>query len=97
MRPSNPVDRIHFIYMAEMFRLDPDDKLEMEPHEFLGGVQCITHTQTKRSLQVRRGLSQIELDYLNTDVPVVGRLTVLDPIEAAERSIAFLNGDKDEI
>ena len=89
-------DKAYFIYLAELFHLDPTDQLVMEDHAIDEGVLCITHSITKRALQVRLHEWVVELDYLD-GTSTVQKLQVYDSIPVAKRTIAFLNRETDQI
>lgn len=92
MRYSNIRNKIYFIYLGEMFRLDPDDKLEMLEHEMLENTICIVNHKTCRYVQVQiHTKHEVMLDY----VDALGELhhqPVCDPTNSAKRTIDFLNG-----
>jgi hypothetical protein len=93
---ANTGDKAFFLFMAEMFHLDPDDKLELEEHNFLQRAMCVTHLETRRSFTVHRRVYGCEFDYINGNGNVTEQI-IDDPIVAAERAMAFLNRTTDQI
>lgn len=89
-------DKTLFLFMAEMFHLDPDDKLEMVDHTFNQRARCITHTGTHRAFTVIRRSYGCEFDYIDGNGMYTEQI-IDEPLSAAQRAIDFLNGKTDII
>lgn len=85
-------DKYFYLFMAELFNLDPDDYLTLEPHAFLPDVVCITNEGCGRELQVKRETYVVTLSYIDSD----GNLTetqVYAAVCMANRAYEFLMGN----
>lgn len=96
MISKNATDKQYFLYLAEMFHLDIEDKLEMEDHAFQKGTLCITHKETKRAVQVRRDQTAVFLNYIDGNGRVENCVVEHDVV-TARRTISFLNLEAKQI
>ena len=65
MKTQNNRDKYFYQFMAELFRLDPDDHFTLEDHAFKEGVVCITNASVGRAVQVTREAYVVSLNYIN--------------------------------
>lgn len=93
---KHPSDTKYFMFLGEVFRLDPDDKLVMQNHERWPGILRITHTETKRFVEVSIVRDTVELMYLDP-WGQVSSTAVSDGREMGQRSVSFLNNGRNGI
>lgn len=91
MKTQNNRDKYFYLFMAELFRLDPDDHFTLEDHAFMEGVACITNASVGRAVQVCRDAYVVGLNYINGDGDVQGT-QIYAPIRMAELTYDFLMG-----
>lgn len=91
MKTQNNRDKYFYQFMAELFRLDPDDHFTLEDHAFLEGVACITSAGVGRAVQVSREEYVVNLNYINGNGQVKDT-QVYDAIRMAELTYDFLMG-----
>ena len=93
---ANAGDKSFYLFIAKMFQLDTDDKLELEDHLIVQHAVCITHTETNRAFTVVRRSHGCEFDYINASGNVTEQI-IDDPMEAAKRAMSFLKSKTDRI
>lgn len=91
MKTQNNRDKYFYQFMAELFRLDPDDHFTLEDHAFKEGVACITNASVDRAVQVSREAYVVNLNYINGNGQVKDT-QVYDAIRMAQRTHEFLMG-----